>query len=372
MTHNHPRGTIHKARAEDIYPTIPDASVRLIISDGPYGIGKASWDRQNGAEGLRDWYRPHVEAWGRIAMASATVYVWGTGESWSALDPMMRSMGWTHRSLLIWDKGPGGSIAVKSDPDALFKWPDVTEVCGMYQREALASPKGAGTMIAYTAGADERNWIRAWLASEWGEAGMRNRDADRVLGKNGMAGHYFGASQWSLPTWDAYERLAKHAQAHGPARDRPYFVHPAAMPAELRASYDHLRAEYDHLRAEYDQMRCPFNWPKGTTNVWRENTVRGSDRLMGPDGEVLHPCQKPTLFARRMILASSRPGELVLEPFGGTCRVALACEAMTDVEARRYVCIEPDEDGRDYLAAVNKEIAAVRNQGSLFSAWGAR
>ena len=69
-----------------------------------------------------------------------------------------------------------------------------------------------------------------------------------------------------------------------------------------------------------------------------------------------------------MIRASSRPGELVLEPFGGTCRAAAACEAMTDTDARRYICVEPDEDGRNYLPAVLADLRARRESSSLLRA----
>lgn len=88
--------------------------------------------------------------------------------------------------------------------------------------------------------------------------------------------------------------------------------------------------------------------------------------------EALHPCQKPLAFYDRMIRASSRPGDLVLEPFGGTCRAAVAIERMPEAEARRYVCVEPDEDGRDYLPAVLRSLTldpdtSTDRQPSLFA-----
>ena len=49
-------------------------------------------------------------------------------------------------------------------------------------------------------------------------------------------------------------------------------------------------------------------------------------------------------------------------PFGGTCREAFACEAIGRYEpekARRYVCVEMDEDGRGYIPAV---LAAMRGE----------
>ena len=108
---------------------------------------------------------------------------------------------------------------------------------------------------------------------------------------------------------------------------------------------------------------------RGCGNVWPYRLVGGSDALsaerlhtgrivagksaLHPDClEVLHPCQKPLAFSDRIIRASSRPGDLVLEPFGGTLRAAVACERMPEREARRYVCVEPDEDGRGYVPAV--------------------
>ena len=63
----------------------------------------------------------------------------------------------------------------------------------------------------------------------------------------------------------------------------------------------------------------------------------------------LHPCQKPLLFADRMIRASSRPGDRVLVPFGGTCREAVAAQRLPPDEARHVVCIEMN---RVYLDAV--------------------
>ncbi len=80
------------------------------------------------------------------------------------------------------------------------------------------------------------------------------------------------------------------------------------------------------------------------------------ERLRSEAGDALHPCQKPLAFYDRMIRASSRPGDLVLEPFGGTLRAAVAIERFKAAEARRYICIEPDEDGRNYIAAALKSL----------------
>lgn len=79
---------------------------------------------------------------------------------------------------------------------------------------------------------------------------------------------------------------------------------------------------------------------------------RGTD---GPQAESLHPCQKPLLFADWMIRASTRPGERVWVPFGGTCREAVAADKIRradPTEAREVVSCELNQDGPDYLAPV--------------------
>jgi site-specific DNA-methyltransferase (adenine-specific) len=338
------RGVVHVARAEAVYPSLEPGSVALVISDGPYGMGKAAWDRQRGEDGLREWYRPHVEAWGRVCAPAASVYVWGTDDSASALRPLMREAGWTRFGRVTWFKV--NAQVLGSDVETLRGWADVTEVCDFYTRDPFEAPTCGGTVVQYAAGADDRNWIREWLAAEWKSSGLSMNDARLALGcapGSGLPGHYFGRSQWALPTWEAYARLAGYASERGAPRDRPYFVHPECIDA---------RSSWEHLRAEYEAKRYPFRHPMGVGNVWSAPTVAGADRLSGEDGVALHPCQKPLAFSDRIIRASSRPGDLVLEPFGGTLRAAVACERMPEREARRYCCIEMDEDGRGYVPAV--------------------
>lgn len=379
--------TIHRGDARAVAATLPADSFSLAILDGPYALGKATWDCLK-VSALPEWYAPHLDDVDRICAPSASLYVWNTAEGWATLHPGIVARGWAFGRLLTWDKGMKAVTAYHSRPSGWNVWPDATEVCGMYRREAWAPNTCAGQEIAYAAGADERNWIRPWLRAEWGDAGLRSKQANEAMGTNGMAGHYFGSSQWALPTWDAYQRLAAYAAEHGTPRPRPYLVHPScwtdnggdhlrASYDHLRASCDHLRAEYDHLRAEYEASRPHFDCPLRVSNVWTAPLVSGAERLADAKGNTLHPCQKPLAFADRIIRASSRPGEAVWVPFGGTCREAVAALRMAQrnpEQARRVVTAELDEDGRDYLGAVVAQLGGddtrTRNekQADLFGA----
>ena len=362
--HRLPRGEIHRARAEDVYPLLEPGSVALVISDGPYAMGKADWDRMR-VDDLPDWYAPHVEAWGRVCAASATVYLWGTAEGWARLDPVMRAAGWEFCVLVTWAKTNPPSM---KGVEMCRSWPDVTEVCGMYRREALSAPGGPAQLVAYAAGASPGNTIRQWLHAERARSGMTGDELEAAVNEAGGKGnmicrHSFTESQWAMPTFEQWTALHQAWNRRGDPAGRPYLqraergrVWDLALRADyeaLRADYEALRADYEALRADYEALRVPFALPAGLSNIWTAPLVAGPERLKSDNGDnTRHACQKPIAFSRRIVLASSRPGDLVLEPFGGTCRVAVAVEGLPPAEARRYVCVEPDEDGRDYLPAV--------------------
>jgi len=183
------RATLYHARAEEVYPHLDPGSVSMVWSDGPYAMNKADWDRM-GVDGLADWYAPHGEAWGRVCAPSATVYLWNTAEGWARIDPVMRAAGWRFAGLIIWDKGVAQVTNYHMRLDAYTEWPDVTEVCGCYQR-----PNRGDT--------DESNEARAFIRAEIEAAKMTHNDIRRAIGvapNSGMPGHYTGLSQWMLPT----------------------------------------------------------------------------------------------------------------------------------------------------------------------------
>ena len=135
MVHDFPRGTVHVAKAEQVYPSIADGSVDLVISDGPYNMRKAAWDCFKSWDDFRAWYRPHVEAWTRACAPDATLYVWGTDDSASELRPLIREYGWTKRVRVTWDKVAHPSLLGWQN---LTTWADVTEVCDVYSRGLAA------------------------------------------------------------------------------------------------------------------------------------------------------------------------------------------------------------------------------------------
>src|SRR5664280_2930695 len=85
---------------------------------------------------------------------------------------------------------------------------------------------------------------------------------------------------------------------------------------------------YEALKAgnEDVQMRSDWTFPLCT----------GEERLKGANGKKLHPTQKPEALLARVILAASRPDDLVLDPFNGTGTTG----AMAKRLGRRFIGIE--------------------------------
>ncbi len=101
---------------------------------------------------------------------------------------------------------------------------------------------------------------------------------------------------------------------------------------------------YDAMKAANDdvQMRSDWLFP----------ICSGGERLKGEDGRKAHPTQKPEALLARILMASSKPGDLVLDPFFGTGTTGAVAKRL----GRRYVGIEREEA---YIEAATRRIAAV-------------
>ncbi len=68
-------------------------------------------------------------------------------------------------------------------------------------------------------------------------------------------------------------------------------------------NYEALKAANEDIQARSD---------------WLIPLCTGEERLKGQDGKKVHPTQKPEGLLARVLLSSSRPGDLILDPFNGT------------------------------------------------------
>src|SRR5690606_21839300 len=105
---------------------------------------------------------------------------------------------------------------------------------------------------------------------------------------------------------------------------------------------------YEALKASNDdvQMRSDWLFP----------ICSGHERLKGDDGKKVHPTQKPEALLARVIMASTKPGDVILDPFFGTGTTGAVAKRL----GRNFVGIEREQD---YIDAASARIAGVEPLG---------
>ncbi len=274
-----------------------------IVSDGGYGVLGFDGDTADPRH-LPEWYGAHVAAWARRATAQTTLWFWNSEIGWAAVHPVLERHGWRYVNANVWDKGRG-HIAGNIHTATIRRFPVVTELCVQYVREARV-----GTLP-----------LREWLRAEWRRTGLPWREANAACGVRDAAtrkwldpGHL-----WYPPPPEAFERLAGHANDRGDPAGRPYFCLAEGRPGTA--------GEWAKLRPKF---HCPYGW----TNVWSRPALRGAERVAvraatgGGSGRAVHLNQKPLDLMRLIIAASTDPGDVVWEPFGGLFSAVLAARGL--------------------------------------------
>ncbi len=114
----------------------------------------------------------------------------------------------------------------------------------------------------------------------------------------------------------------------------------AARGRESRVTFN-----YEQLKEANDgvQMRSDWLFPICT----------GAERLKDENDEKVHPTQKPEALLHRVLTATTRPGDVVLDPFFGTGTTGAVARRL----GRHFIGIDREET---YVAAALKRIAQTR------------
>lgn len=105
---------------------------------------------------------------------------------------------------------------------------------------------------------------------------------------------------------------------------------------------------YEAMKAANDdvQMRSDWLFPICT----------GGERLKDDNGDKVHPTQKPEALLARILMSSSKPGDVILDPFFGSGTTGAVAKRL----GRHFVGIEREQT---YIDAATKRIAEVEPLG---------
>lgn len=254
----------------------------IIISDGAYGLkNRGGFSGDVISEHLVDWYRPHLESWQKKAKPSTTLWFWNTEVGWATIHPELCRTGWQYVALNTWAKG-ASHIAGRTNTKTLRSFPVVTEVCAQYVREPILDGKH----------------LKRWLRSEWTRTGLPLSEANYASGVQNAATRKWLTQDehWYLLPKEAYEALSLYANLRGDPDGAPYF-----------------KRSWDELASLLPKFNCPF----AVTNVWDRPPISRKERIG-------HPNQKPLDLMSLTIEASTDPGDVLWEPFGGVFSACFA------------------------------------------------
>jgi len=112
-----------------------------------------------------------------------------------------------------------------------------------------------------------------------------------------------------------------------------------------RSQKSKVTFNYEALKLANDdtQMRSDWLFPICT----------GAERLKGDDDEKVHPTQKPEALLYRILTATTKPGDVVLDPFFGTGTTGAVAKKL----GRHFIGIERENV---YINAALKRIASVK------------
>lgn len=101
----------------------------------------------------------------------------------------------------------------------------------------------------------------------------------------------------------------------------------------------------------YQAMKKENNG-KQMRSDWYFPICNGGERLKDASGNKVHPTQKPEALLERIILSSSKEGDVVLDPFAGTGTTGAVAKKC----GRKYILIENNES---YCTWIRRRLASI-------------
>jgi len=96
-----------------------------------------------------------------------------------------------------------------------------------------------------------------------------------------------------------------------------------------------------------------YNGNKQMTSVWQIGLCIGEERLKGEDGKKAHSTQKPEELLKRVILSTTKQGDIVLDPFFGTGTTGAVAKKLK----RQFIGIERESE---YITLAENRINCVK------------
>ncbi|GAB4592127.1 DNA methylase [Edwardsiella tarda] len=298
------------ADSHEYIKTLPDNCIDLIATDPPYfRVKSCTWDNQwRGEQEYLAWLDTVFAEFWRVLKPTGSLYVFCGWHLAADIELLIRQR-FKVLNHIIWAK-PSGRWNGCSKESLRAYFPATERIIFAEHYAGPYRIKGDGYAARCAA---VKQSVFAPLIEYFSSAkkalGVSSKEINAATGKQ-MASHWFSASQWQLPNETDYLKL--QALFDRIAREKQQACVMGESHHRLVAEYHQLQRLYRDLVDEYKSMRRPFTVSALVpyTDVWTYPPVQFYPGK--------HPCEKPADMMRDIILASSRPSDVVADFFMGS------------------------------------------------------
>lgn len=277
---------------------IETGTVDLVVADPPYWkVINEKWDYQwRTEEDYIEWSIKWISEVTRVLRYGGTFYLFGYFRTLALLVPHINKMELDLRQQILVDKG-------------------MRSVSGRATRNYKLFPNTTESILFITK--DNKQFVKPFLKEHQEKLKLSSKDINEALGVKSN-----GGGMWSIYT-------GKNICEQFPTKE---------LWEKLQSI---LKFELD-----YEKVAQTFNPQMGLTDVWRDIDFYKENRV--------HPTQKPLSLIKRLLLASSNEGDLVVDPFAGSGSTAIASIHLN----RNFITIDSDEN---YYNEILNRIEAIKN-----------
>jgi site-specific DNA-methyltransferase (adenine-specific) len=323
---------------------LPDKSVDLVVTDPPYNISKAEWDKWKRKEDYISWMGEVLKECERLLKDNGSLYFFHN--DMMQIKDLMRwiedNTQFVFKQFIVWNKRFEGArnkgfLDGFIEVGGLRNYQQMAEYCLYY---TFQDETGLTTVML-----DTNNFptLRQYFKELQEYIGLNIKQLNLRLG-NRKAEHcfYWKTTQWDLPTSETYQQLIDTFNIREWQGFREY--------EDLRREYEDLRREYEDLRREYEDLRYTFNNQKTHHSVWNYEIAKKQG----------HITPKPIPLIENIIHHSSNEGDIILDPFLGSGTTAVASLNT----GRFFIGIEKEPK---YVEIARQRVEQAQMQGNLFA-----